>query len=146
VDGRADGRQVAEFAAPLIRRDGPDPGGGLQDVVADGGRRGDAGRPGPDQVIQPVLYLLLAVGDQLLLGPEVVVDGLLSIFTSLGKGAFRTAHVGLNRQPRPEIGQRPRPGARIYDRPPVADLELGDYLIERPVRCLSPATRPWSCR
>jgi hypothetical protein len=34
-------------------------------------------RPGPDQLAHPLLDLLIAIGDQLLLGRKVVVDGLL---------------------------------------------------------------------
>ena len=37
----------------------------------------DARWPGADQVAQPILNLLLAIGDQLFLGRKVVVDGLL---------------------------------------------------------------------
>ena len=39
VDGRADGRQVAEFATPEVRRDAADPGDGPEHEVADGSRR-----------------------------------------------------------------------------------------------------------
>jgi len=73
VDGRADGRQVAELAAPELRRDAANPGDGLKDEVADGSRRSNGERPGADQVTQPILDLLLAIGDQLLLGPEVPI-------------------------------------------------------------------------
>src|SRR6202023_2376863 len=75
--GRADGCQVAELATPLRRRDIADPGGKTEDIAADRGSRADAGRPGADQVAQPFLNLLVAIGNQLLLGREVVVDGLL---------------------------------------------------------------------
>ena len=64
ADGRADGGQVAELAAPELRRDAGDPGDGLKDEVADGSRRSRGGRPGADQVNQPVLDLLLAIGDK----------------------------------------------------------------------------------
>jgi hypothetical protein len=55
----------------------PVPGDEPEDELTDGSRRGDAGRPGADQVAQPLLDLLIAIGDQLFLGREVVVDGLL---------------------------------------------------------------------
>src|ERR1700730_15669529 len=87
VDGRANGRQVAEFAPPQLRRDVADTGDGGEDEVADGSGRGGAGRPDADQLAQPVLDLSLAVGDQVFLGRKVVVDGLLS---DLG----RARHVG----------------------------------------------------
>ena len=77
VDGRADGRQVAELAAPELRRDVADPGDGLENEVADSSCRGNGVRPGADQVAQPILNLLLAISNQLLLSRKVVVDGLL---------------------------------------------------------------------
>jgi hypothetical protein len=77
VDGRTDGRQVAELATPDLRRDAANPGDGLEDEVADGRGRSNGGRPGADQVAQPILDLLVAIGDQLLLGRKVVVHRLL---------------------------------------------------------------------
>src|SRR4029077_3389785 len=77
VDGRANSRQVAEFAPPQFRRDVADIGDGGEDEVADGSGCGGAVRPGADQLTQPVLDLSFAVGDQVFLGRKVVVDGLL---------------------------------------------------------------------
>src|SRR5580704_11221007 len=97
VDGRANGRQVAEFAPPELRRDVADIGDGGEDEVADGSGRGDAGRPGADQLAQPVLDLSLAVGDQVFLGRKVVVDGLLGDLGSarhVGDGDLLIAALG----------------------------------------------------
>src|ERR1700722_6531023 len=77
VNRRADRRQVAELATPDLRWDAADSGDGFEDEAADRSGRGNAGRASTDQVAQPVLNLLLAISDQLLLGWEVVVDRLL---------------------------------------------------------------------
>ena len=77
MNAGADHGQIAEFTAPLIGRDVPDPGDGFEDEVSDGGRGRRAGRAEADQLAEPILDLLLPVGDQLLLGREVVVHRLL---------------------------------------------------------------------
>ena len=64
VNRRADGRQVTELATPDIRRDAADSGDGFEDEAADRSGRSNAGRAGTDQVAQPVLNLLLAIGDR----------------------------------------------------------------------------------
>ena len=54
-------------------------------------------RPGADQVAQPVLDLLLAIGDQLLLDRKVVVDGLLGdlgLACHVGDGDVLVAALG----------------------------------------------------
>jgi hypothetical protein len=115
VDGWADGRQVAELTTPDLWRDAANPGDGLQDELADGSRRSNGGRPGADQVTQPILDLLLAIGDQLLLGPEVVVDRLLGDLGLAGHvtdGDMLIAALG--EQARCGIGDEPA-GARLLE-------------------------------
>ena len=80
VDGRTDCGQVAQFAPPERRRNVADPGDGSKDEVTDGSRCSRIRRSRADEVAQPILYLLLPIGDQLFLGREVVVDGLLGDF------------------------------------------------------------------
>src|SRR5207244_10006757 len=66
----------AEFAAPLPGGNAADPLYGVEHELADGGGRGGSGCPRVDQPAQLILDQLIAVGDQLFLGLEVVVDGL----------------------------------------------------------------------
>jgi len=76
VDGGADRRQVAELATPLFGGVATDPLNGVQHELAGRCRRRSSGCSRPDQATELVLDLLIEVGDQLLLGLEVVVDGL----------------------------------------------------------------------
>jgi hypothetical protein len=99
----------------LLRRDAADPGGGLENVVTDGGRRGDAGRPRADQVAEPLLDLLIAIGDQLLFDREVVVDRLLGdlgLTRHVSDGDVLIAAIG--EQAGGGIGDVP-PGARLLE-------------------------------
>ena len=77
VDGGADRRQVAELAAPDLGRNGADPVDGPENEITARGRRRNAGRPRANQIAQPILDLLVAVGDEPLLRRKVVVDRLL---------------------------------------------------------------------
>ena len=77
------------------------PSNGVQHEFADGrGRRGPGG-PGADQPGQLILDQLIAVGDQLFLGLEVVVDGL---FGDLGLAR----HVADRDLLVPALGEQPR--------------------------------------
>jgi hypothetical protein len=85
VNRRADCRQVAKLSAPDLRRYGADSGDGFKDEAADRSGRGNGRRAGADEVAQPVLDLLLAVGDQLFFSREIVVDRLLGDFGQTSK-------------------------------------------------------------
>src|SRR6185437_9562811 len=77
VDGRANGGQVAELTAPLARWDAANPGDRLEDEFADRCGRGDAWRSRADQLDELLPDLLVAIGDELLLGRKIVIDRLL---------------------------------------------------------------------
>ena len=89
MDGRADRGEVAELSLPLLGGDAADPFDGGQHELADCCRRRGSWRSRPDQPAELVLDLLVAVGDQLLLGLEVVVDGLFE--TSASRATSLTA-------------------------------------------------------
>ena len=75
----------------------------------------DAGRAGADQVAQPILNLLLAVGDQLFLGREVVVDRLLGDLGLARHVADRDMFVAaLGEQAGRGVGDEPA-GARLLE-------------------------------
>jgi hypothetical protein len=76
VDGGADGGQEAEFAAPLVGGNAADPLDTVKHEFPDGCDRRHSGCPGADHPRQLILDQLIAIGDQLFLGLEVVVDGL----------------------------------------------------------------------
>src|SRR6185312_15635994 len=77
VDGRANGGQVAELAAPLVGWDAANPGDRLEDEFADRCGRGYARRSRADQLGELLLDLLVAIGDEPLLGRKIVIDRLL---------------------------------------------------------------------
>src|SRR6476646_615759 len=77
VDGRAYGGQVAELTARLVQWDAANPGERLEDEFADRCGRGDVGRSRADQLGKPLLNLLVAIGDEPLLGRKIVIDRLL---------------------------------------------------------------------
>ncbi|BCL25570.1 hypothetical protein GCM10017557_04290 [Streptomyces aurantiacus] len=113
MDGRADGRQVAEFAAPLRRGDVTDPGDRTEYELTDRGGRSGPGRAVADQLAQPVLDLFVAIGDQLLLVAKVVVHGLLGDLGLAGHVADGDLLV-------PPLGEQP--GGGVGDVPPCTRL------------------------
>ena len=76
VHGRADRGEVAELASPLLGGVAADPVDGVEHAFADGCRRGRSGFPRADPPIELFLEVPVEIGDQLLLGLKVVVDGL----------------------------------------------------------------------
>ena len=77
------------------------PSNGVEDEFADGCGRCGSGCPGADQPGQLTLDQLIAIGDQLFLGLEVVVDGL---FGDLGLAR----HVADRDLLIPALGEQPR--------------------------------------
>src|ERR1700722_10942007 len=80
MDGRTDCRQIADLAVPCLHRDGTNPGDSLENEVSDSSCRIDGVWSGANKLTHPILNLLLAIGDQVLLGRKVVVDGLFGDF------------------------------------------------------------------
>src|SRR6267143_2696453 len=77
VHGRTHGRQIAEFATPLLRWDATNPGNNLEDEVADSGCWSNAGWSSADQTAEPILNLLVPIRNQLLLRRKIVIERLL---------------------------------------------------------------------
>jgi hypothetical protein len=113
VNGRANGGQVAELAAPLVRWDAANPGNRLEDEFADRCGRGDAGRSRADQLAEPLLDLLVAIGDEPLLSRKIVIDRLLGDLGIPRHVANRDVLVSV-------LGEQP--GRGIRDQSPRARL------------------------
>ena len=76
MNGWADRGEVSELTSPLLGGVAADPVDGVEYAFADGCRRGGSGVAGADPAIELFLEVPVEVGDQLLLGLKVVVDGL----------------------------------------------------------------------
>src|SRR5271165_1272117 len=96
MDGRADGGEEAELAVPLFGGNAADSLHGVEHEFTDGCGRGGPGCSRPYQPAQLILDELIAVSDQLFLGLEIVVDGLLGDLGLARPGflAFAQAEVG----------------------------------------------------
>ncbi len=139
---RSDISSASRWTVGLIAARKPssprDPLHGVEHELADGGGRGGSGCPGADQPGQLILDLLIAVNDQLFLGLEVVVDGLLGDLGLARHIADRDLLIpALGEQPRGRVGDDlARAGllafaqAEVGHVPSIANFDLTQNLVQ----------------